>query len=73
MLRKTRRTIFLIVMMMCIMHAAGCNSNEKVISVSASEFEKEINVGSVQLVDVRTPEEFADGPYRRSLKYQCKV
>lgn len=72
MLRKTRRTIFLIVMTMCIMHAAGCNSNEKVISVSASEFEKEINVGSVQLVDVRTPEEFADGHIAGALNINVK-
>lgn len=72
MLRKIRRTIFLIVMTMCITQAAGCNSNENVVSVSAAEFEKEIKTDSVRLVDVRTPEEFADGHIAGALNINVK-
>lgn len=40
---------------------SGCNSNDNIISVSAPEFDKEIKVDSVQLLDVRTPQEYAEG------------
>ncbi len=46
---------------MCISQASGCNNNDNVISVSAPEFEKEIRSDSVQLLDVRTPQEYAEG------------
>lgn len=60
MIRIFKRTILLIAMAMCIAQASGCNSND-VISVPALEFQKEIKTDSVQLVDVRTPQEYAEG------------
>ena len=47
-------------MTMCISQASGCNNND-IPSVSAPEFEQQIKVDSVQLLDVRTPEEYAEG------------
>lgn len=47
-------------MTMCITQASGCN-NDNIISVSAPEFEQQIKANSVQLLDVRTPEEYAEG------------
>lgn len=47
-------------MTMCISQASGCN-NGNITSVSAAEFEQEIKADSVQLLDVRTPQEYADG------------
>lgn len=61
MLKSIKSTICLIVMTMCTMHVSGCNHNDNIISVSAPEFEKEIKSDSVQLVDVRTPQEYAEG------------
>lgn len=46
---------------MCATQISGCNCNDNVTSVSASEFEKEIKTGSVQLLDVRTPQEYTEG------------
>lgn len=43
------------------MQASGCNHNDNIVSVSAPEFEKEIKSDSVQLVDVRTPQEYTEG------------
>ena len=43
------------------MQASGCSHNDSIISVSAPEFEKDIRSDSVQLLDVRTPQEFAEG------------
>lgn len=40
---------------------SGCNSNDNITSVSAPEFDKEIKADSVQLLDVRTPQEYAEG------------
>ena len=40
---------------------SSCNSNDNITSVSASEFDKEIKANSVQLLDVRTPQEYAEG------------
>lgn len=60
-LRIGRHTIFLILMTMSVTQISGCNSNDNIISVSASEFDKEIKADSVQLLDVRTPQEYADG------------
>ena len=56
-----RRTLFLILMTMSAVQISGCNSNDKIISVSAPEFDKEIKADSVQLLDVRTPQEYAEG------------
>jgi len=46
---------------MCATQFSACNSNDGIISVAAPEFEKEIKADSVQLLDVRTPEEYAEG------------
>ncbi|MDE6494669.1 MAG: rhodanese-like domain-containing protein [Duncaniella sp.] len=48
-------------MAMCATQVSGCNSNDNVTSVSAAEFEKEIRTDSVQLLDVRTPQEYSEG------------
>lgn len=56
-----KRIVSLIAMTMCISPASGCNGNNNITSVSALEFQKEIKSDSVQLVDVRTPQEYADG------------
>lgn len=48
-------------MAVCAIQVSGCGGNENIVSVSAPEFEKEMKADSVQLLDVRTPEEFAEG------------
>lgn len=60
MLRLIKRAIYLIAMTMCISQASGCNNND-IASVSAPEFEQQIKANSVHLLDVRTPEEYAEG------------
>lgn len=54
-------TILLILMTMYATQISGCNTNDNIISVSAPEFDKEIKADSVQLLDVRTPQEYAGG------------
>lgn len=61
MLKIIKFAICLIVMTIFAMQASGCTGNDNIISVSALEFEKEIKSDSVQLVDVRTPQEYAEG------------
>lgn len=61
MLKTIKSAICLIVMTTCAMQASGCTHNDNIVSVSASEFEKEIKSDTVQLVDVRTPQEYAEG------------
>jgi rhodanese-related sulfurtransferase len=39
---------------------SGRNINDNIISVSAPEFDKEIKADSVQLLDVRTLQEYAE-------------
>lgn len=56
-----RHTLLLILMTMCATQISGCNTNDNIISVSALEFDKEIKADSVQLLDVRTPQEYAEG------------
>ena len=53
-------TLLLILMTMCATQISGCNTNDNIISVSAPEFDKEIKADSVQLLDVRTPQEYAE-------------
>lgn len=60
-LRIVRHSVFLILMTMSATQISGCNSNDNIISVSASEFDKEIKADSAQLLDVRTPQEYAEG------------
>ncbi|MDE5688316.1 MAG: rhodanese-like domain-containing protein [Paramuribaculum sp.] len=67
-----RKTIHFIMVIMCAMHVLGCSRNDSIISVAAPEFEKEIKSGSVQLLDVRTPEEFADGHIADAINIDVK-
>ena len=53
--------ITLIIMAMSATQISSCNSNNNITSVSAPEFDKEIKANSVQLLDVRTPQEYAEG------------
>lgn len=60
-LRIIERTIFLIIMTMSAIQISGCNGNDNIVSFSAPEFDTKIKADSVQLVDVRTPQEYAQG------------
>ena len=53
--------ITLIIMTMSATQITGCNSSDNITSVSAPEFDKEIKADSVGLLDVRTPQEYAEG------------
>ena len=53
--------ITLIIMAMSATQISSCNSNDNITSVSAPEFDKEIKANSVQLLDVRTHQEYAEG------------
>lgn len=55
-----RHTLFVILMTMSAVQISGCNTNDNIISVSAPEFDKEIKADSVQLLDVRTPQEYTE-------------
>lgn len=55
------KLIPLIVIMMSAMQSFGCSHCDNIVSVSAVEFEKAIKADSVQLLDVRSPQEFAEG------------
>ena len=46
-------------MTMSAIQMSGCNDN--IVSVSAPEFDTKIKTDSVQLLDVRTPQEYAEG------------
>lgn len=61
MFRKSKYVVSLIVMIMSVIQVSGCNGNNNIISVSAPEFDKEIKGDSVQILDVRTPLEYAEG------------
>lgn len=56
-----RHTLFVILMTMSAVQISGCNGNENIVSVPAPEFDKAIKADSVQLLDVRTPQEYAEG------------
>lgn len=55
------KVLYFIIMVMCAVQASGCSHNDSIVSVSVSVFEKEMMSASVQLLDVRTPEEYAEG------------
>lgn len=61
MLRIIKNTISLIVMILCATQVSACSSHANVTSVSAPEFERIISTDSVQILDVRTPQEYAGG------------
>ena len=48
-------------MTMSAAQMSGCDNNGDIASVSALEFEKELKAASVRLLDVRTPQEYAEG------------
>ena len=56
-----RHTLFVILMTMSAVQISGCNGNENIVSVPAPEFDKAIKADSMQLLDVRTPQEYAEG------------
>lgn len=55
------KLISLIITIMYAIQLSGCNHNNGIMSVSAAKFEKEIKTDTVQLLDVRTPQEYAGG------------
>lgn len=61
MYRIIKFAICLIVMTICAMQVSGCTHNDDIVSVSAKEFEKEIKTDTIQLLDVRTPQEYVEG------------
>lgn len=61
MFRIIKFAIYLIAMTIRAMQASGCTHNDNIVSVSAQEFEKEISPDTIQLLDVRTPKEYAEG------------
>lgn len=65
--RIIKYAIYFIAMTMFTTQASGCNHNDDIISVSSAEFEKEIKADSVQLLDVRTPTEYAEGHIARAI------
>ena len=60
------------IMTSCATQMSGCNANDNVVSVSAPEFDKEIKADSVQLLDVRTPQEYAEGHIVGALNINVK-
>lgn len=59
--KKLIHTICLIAMTIFATQVSGCTYNDNIVSVSAQEFEKEIKTNTIQLLDVRTPQEYAEG------------
>ena len=55
------KLINLIIIVMCAIQSYGCSHTDNIVSVAASEFEKELKADSVILLDVRTPQEYAEG------------
>lgn len=60
-IKIVRHFLCLILMTMSAIQIFGCNGNDRITSVSAAEFDREIKADSVQLLDVRTPQEYAEG------------
>ena len=61
MFRKSKYVVSLMVMIMSVIQVSGCNGNDNITSVPATEFENIIKGDFVQLLDVRTPLEYAEG------------
>ena len=56
-----RHTLFVILMTMSAVQISGCNGHDTITSVSAPEFNKAIKADTMLLLDVRTPQEYAEG------------
>ncbi|WP_298237024.1 rhodanese-like domain-containing protein [uncultured Algibacter sp.] len=56
-----RQILFLIVLVLCIGCKKTTNSNEQTKIVSPEEMQTLLQLDDVQLVDVRTPQEYKDG------------
>lgn len=59
-------------MTMSATQISGCNSSDNIASVSAPEFDKAIKADSVLLLDVRTPQEYAEGHIDGALNINIK-
>lgn len=58
----------LIVIILHIFFMYSCNSNAQTATISATEFEKGINLSDVQILDVRTAEEYNSGHLANALQ-----
>ncbi len=59
--RIIKYAICLAAIVMSAIQTYACSRNDSIVSVPALEFAKEIKSDSVRLVDVRTPQEYAEG------------
>lgn len=59
--RIIKHAICLAAIVMSAIQTYACSRNDSIVSVPALEFAKEIKSDSVRLVDVRTPQEYAEG------------
>lgn len=70
--KMIKHVISLMIMTLCATQMSGCNANDNIVSVSAPEFDKEIKADSVQLLDVRTPQEYAEGHIEGALNIDVR-
>ena len=49
----------------CLTQLPACNSNAQHTDLNAYEFEKSISKANVQIMDVRTPEEYLSGHIKK--------
>ena len=60
-MKRLKQMAALVLGGMIMISAMACNSSSKVPDVDVQTFDSAISKGNVQLLDVRTPEEFAEG------------
>lgn len=66
------KRIYLIVMGLFATLLGACAGNQNIESVDVATFEKEISAGDVQLLDVRTATEFANGHIEGAMNLDIK-